>query len=89
MNHRRTLLTELGVFEKFTPHLPAAYKKSPYVLLANIAPRLQQQDFTLHQQALPVQVQFDPETILLRGATLQVRIRFETKRAARLPFVVD
>jgi cytidine kinase len=41
MNHRRTLLTELGVFEKFTPHLPASYKKSPYVLLANIAPQLQ------------------------------------------------
>ena len=41
MNNRRTLLTELGVFEKFTPHLPAAYKESPYVLLANIAPALQ------------------------------------------------
>jgi len=41
MNHRRTLLTELGVFEQFTPHLPASYKKSRYVLLANIAPSLQ------------------------------------------------
>lgn len=41
MNNRRTLLTELGVFESFTPHLPEAYKKSPYVLLANIAPALQ------------------------------------------------
>ena len=41
MNNRRTLLTELGVFEKFTPHLPAAYKQSPFVLLANIAPALQ------------------------------------------------
>lgn len=41
MNHRRTLLTELGVFEKFTPHLPEAYKQSPFVLLANIAPALQ------------------------------------------------
>ena len=41
MNHRRTLLTELGVFEKFTPHLPASYKASPFVLLANIAPALQ------------------------------------------------
>ena len=41
MNHRRTLLTELGVFENFTPHLPAAHKKSAYVLLANIAPGLQ------------------------------------------------
>ena len=41
MNNRRTLLTELGVFEKFTPHLPAQHKKSPFVLLANIAPALQ------------------------------------------------
>jgi sugar/nucleoside kinase (ribokinase family) len=41
MNNRRTLLTELGVFEKFTPHLPPAYKQSSFVLLANIAPALQ------------------------------------------------
>src|SRR5687768_9320006 len=41
MNNRRTLLTELGVFEKFTPHLPENYKSSPFVLLANIAPALQ------------------------------------------------
>lgn len=41
MNNRRTLTTELGVFEKFTPHLPASYKKSAYVLLANIGPSLQ------------------------------------------------
>src|SRR5436190_22844695 len=41
MNNRRTLLTELGVFETFTPHLPQGHKKSPFVLLANIAPSLQ------------------------------------------------
>lgn len=41
MNNRRTLLTELGVFERFTPHLPDKHKSSPYVLLANIAPALQ------------------------------------------------
>src|SRR5438045_3655517 len=41
MNNRRTLLTELGVFESFTPHLPHAHKTSPFVLLANIAPSLQ------------------------------------------------
>jgi sugar/nucleoside kinase (ribokinase family) len=41
MNNRRTLLTELGVFERFTPHLPEEYKQSPFVLLANIAPALQ------------------------------------------------
>jgi sugar/nucleoside kinase (ribokinase family) len=41
MNNRRTLLTELGVFETFTPTLPKAYQKSQFVLLANIAPALQ------------------------------------------------
>ena len=41
MNKRRTLATELGVFETFSPDLPEAYKTSPFVLLANIAPALQ------------------------------------------------
>ena len=41
MNNRRTLLTELGVFEQFKPTLPAAYQRAPFVLLANIAPALQ------------------------------------------------
>src|SRR5499427_5025206 len=41
MNNRRTLLTELGVFETFTPALPKTYQTAPFVLLANIAPALQ------------------------------------------------
>ncbi|HTJ00185.1 MAG TPA: PfkB family carbohydrate kinase [Dongiaceae bacterium] len=41
MNNRRTLATELGVFESFNPTLPPAHQKTPYVLLANIAPALQ------------------------------------------------
>ena len=41
MNNRRTLLTELGVFETFNPTLPASYQASQFVLLANIAPALQ------------------------------------------------
>src|SRR6204780_5108131 len=41
MNNRRTLTTELGVFETFTPRLPAAWLNVPFVLLANIAPGLQ------------------------------------------------
>jgi sugar/nucleoside kinase (ribokinase family) len=41
MNHRRTLLTELGVFETFTPTLPESHRNVPFVLLANIAPSLQ------------------------------------------------
>jgi len=41
MNNRRTLATELGVFEHFRPSLPPTYQTTPYVLLANIAPALQ------------------------------------------------
>jgi sugar/nucleoside kinase (ribokinase family) len=41
MNNRRTLLTELGVFESFNPVLPESARRSPFVLLANIAPALQ------------------------------------------------
>ena len=41
MNNRRTLLTELGVFETFTPALPESHRDAGFVLLANIAPALQ------------------------------------------------
>lgn len=41
MNNRRTLATELGVIETFSPVLPKAYQTSPFVLLGNIAPALQ------------------------------------------------
>jgi sugar/nucleoside kinase (ribokinase family) len=41
MNRRRTLLTELGVFETFTPTLPEPHRRAAFVLLANIAPALQ------------------------------------------------
>jgi sugar/nucleoside kinase (ribokinase family) len=41
MNNRRTLLTELGVFETFTPTLPESHRATSFVLLANIAPALQ------------------------------------------------
>jgi sugar/nucleoside kinase (ribokinase family) len=41
MNNRRTLTTELGVFETFSPRLLASHQDAPYVLLANIAPALQ------------------------------------------------
>jgi cytidine kinase len=41
MNNRRTLATELGVLETFMPKLPAAYRNSPFILLANLAPAVQ------------------------------------------------
>jgi cytidine kinase len=41
MNTRETRSTELNVFEKFEPKLPASYRQTDFVLLANIAPSLQ------------------------------------------------
>ena len=41
MNTRETRSIALNVFEHFTPHLPEAYRRTQYVLLANIAPSLQ------------------------------------------------
>ncbi len=41
LNERTTLFTELNVFERFSPRLPSAYRDTPYVFLANIAPELQ------------------------------------------------
>jgi sugar/nucleoside kinase (ribokinase family) len=38
---RTTLDTQLNVFGEFKPKVPAAYRKSPYVLLGNIHPALQ------------------------------------------------
>jgi sugar/nucleoside kinase (ribokinase family) len=41
MDHRRTLSTELNVFEDFTPELPQPYRDAPYLFLGNIHPALQ------------------------------------------------
>lgn len=41
MNEAITLQTHLNVFEHFDPQIPASYRKSPYVFLANIDPVLQ------------------------------------------------
>lgn len=41
MDIRRTLKTELNVFADFQPALPEAYIHAPFILLANISPRLQ------------------------------------------------
>ena len=41
LNTRDTRSVELNVFEHFTPTLPKTYVNTPFVLLANIAPKLQ------------------------------------------------
>lgn len=40
-NARETTFTDLGAFASFDPQIPDAFRKTPYVLLANIHPRLQ------------------------------------------------
>lgn len=41
LNQAHTTATELNVFQSFRPELPADYRNSPYVFLANIDPTLQ------------------------------------------------
>lgn len=41
LNTAETLETRLGVFSHFRPKIPPQFKKTPYVFLANIDPRLQ------------------------------------------------
>jgi sugar/nucleoside kinase (ribokinase family) len=41
LNEAHTLATHLNVFETFKPQIPASYKKSDFVFLANIDPELQ------------------------------------------------
>jgi cytidine kinase len=41
MISRRTLCTELNVFESFSPEIPDAYCRAPFLLLGNISPELQ------------------------------------------------
>lgn len=41
LNSAETLETRLGVFSRFRPQIPAAFRATPFVFLANIDPRLQ------------------------------------------------
>src|SRR6266436_3283106 len=70
MNNRRTLLTELGVFETFTPTLLKAHQKAPFVLLANIAPGLQMH--VLNQMRRPKFVAADTMDLWLNIALQDV-----------------
>ncbi|MBX7083750.1 MAG: sugar kinase [Nannocystaceae bacterium] len=57
MNARDTLETQLNVFANFDPKLPASYRDSEYLFLANIQPDLQLQ--VLEQVARPRLVGLD------------------------------
>lgn len=51
LNTRETRSVALNVFETFSPELPPDYRATPFVLLANIAPKLQ--SHVLHQMEQP------------------------------------
>jgi sugar/nucleoside kinase (ribokinase family) len=57
LNSAETLETHLGVFSHFRPKIPEAFRRSPFVFLANIDPRLQLQ--VLEQVEKPMLVAMD------------------------------
>lgn len=65
LNERETLFTELNVFENFEPTLPASYRESPYVFLANIDPSLQLR--VLEQVESPKLVALDTMNYWIEG----------------------
>jgi sugar/nucleoside kinase (ribokinase family) len=66
MNIRDTLSFEANVFETFLPELPAAYRSTPFVFLANIAPKLQSR--VLDQVKSPKLVAADTMNYYIEGA---------------------
>lgn len=79
MNTRDTLATDLNVLATFNPTLPAAYRKTPYVFLANVDPTIQLQ--ALDQMERPaltvldtmnywIETQRDALTAVMRRADL-------------------
>ena len=66
LNERKTLFTELNVFATFEPVLPAEFRGTPYVFLANIAPQLQQS--VLDQVEKPELVALDTMNYWIEGS---------------------
>ena len=62
---RRSLRTELNVFETFRPRIPAAFRKTPIVFLANIDPDLQAA--VLDQMESPSRVVLDTMDFWMTG----------------------
>jgi sugar/nucleoside kinase (ribokinase family) len=66
LNERDTLFTELGVFADFDPKIPAAYRDSEWVFLANIQPTLQRN--VLEQTRAPRFSAMDTMNFWIEGA---------------------
>ena len=79
MNTRDTLATELNVLATFNPTLPAGYRATPYVFLANVDPVIQLR--ALDQMAQPaltildtmnywIETQYDDLTAVIRRSDI-------------------
>jgi hypothetical protein len=66
MNQRDTLSTDLNVFETFSPKLPAEYRGTPNLFLANIHPELQWE--VLNQMTKPELVMLDTMNLWISTA---------------------
>jgi sugar/nucleoside kinase (ribokinase family) len=66
LNQAHTTATELNVFQDFQPDLPAEYRDSPFVFLANIDPGLQLS--VVDQVRLPKIVACDTMNFWIEGA---------------------
>ena len=71
MIERKTLRTELGVFEHFRPQLPDSYKDAPFIMLGNIQPDLQ--SFVLDQATKPEFVALDTMNLWIEIALPSLR----------------
>ncbi|MBC7186906.1 MAG: sugar kinase [Calditrichaeota bacterium] len=71
LNARETLYTHLNVFENFVPKLPASYRDSEYLFLANIMPQLQMQ--VLEQVSSPKLVVLDTMNYWIENTPAELR----------------
>ncbi len=71
LGEAQTLDTQLNVFEKFDPKLPAGFQSTPFVFLGNIDPVLQQK--VLDQVAKPMLVAADTMNFWIRGKLDEVK----------------
>jgi sugar/nucleoside kinase (ribokinase family) len=84
LNSRTTLDTQLNVFADFQPKLPAAYRDSDYVFLANIQPSLQLE--VLAQVSRPKLVALDTMNLWIETRLEALR---EVLRRVDLLFIND
>ena len=71
LNTRRTLFTQLNVFERFDPIIPESFKKTTYVCLGNIDPELQRK--VLEQIQRPRLVIGDTMNFWIQGKNAELK----------------